>query len=180
MESPADAALRDRDHDSASLLRRAAAGDRDALASIVAGHDADMARVAFVVCGDRDVTRDAVQNAWLRAATRLGQVREPHRLRAWLCSVAANEARQAMRGRRITLPLTALDHHPAPGASAVELMDLAAALNRLSIDDRALVALRYVAGFRSDELARHFRLTPAGVRTRTKRLLDRLRTELDR
>jgi hypothetical protein len=38
----------------------AIAGDADALTRIVATYHDDMARVAFVVCGDQDVARDAV------------------------------------------------------------------------------------------------------------------------
>ena len=59
-------------------------------------------------------------------------------------------------------------------------MDLAATLGRLDVGDRQLLALRYIAGFSSSELADHFAMTPAGVRSRLKRLLDRLRKELDR
>jgi RNA polymerase sigma factor (sigma-70 family) len=53
-------------------------------------------------------------------------------------------------------------------------------LARLEPRDRELLALRYVAGFSAPELAEYFRLTPEGIRSRAKRLLDRLRTELDR
>ncbi|HYI67196.1 MAG TPA: RNA polymerase sigma factor [Candidatus Limnocylindrales bacterium] len=181
MNSSAQAAQQDRIESGADLLRRAVAGDRDALASIVDAHHSDMLRVSFVVCGDRETAREAVQSAWLRAATRLGSIHDHARLRAWLCSVAANEARMALRRRRPTLPIEALDGHPAEArALSVDLIDLAIALNGLTPADRELLALRYVAGFSSPELADHARMTPAGVRSRLKRLLDRLRKELDR
>ena len=164
----------------AARLRSAAEGDRDALAAIVDAHQADMGRIAYVVCGDRDVAADAVQSAWLRIATSLGSVKDPVRLRAWLCSVAANEARQAVRRRRPTLPLDAIDAHPAGVRDLrADRLDLVEALRGLDPRDRELLALRYVAGFSSAELAKHFDLTAAGIRSRLKRLLDRLRTELD-
>lgn len=165
----------------ADLTQRAAAGDRDALAALVDAHHADMVRVSFVVCGDREIARDAVQSAWLRAATRLGSIRDHTRTRAWLCSLAANEARMALRRRRPSLPLEALDDRAGVGeVRSAGLIDLAATLGRLDVEDRQLLALRYIAGFSSPELADHFAMTPAGVRSRLKRLLDRLRKELDR
>lgn len=181
MNPSTDAVRRDRPASGADLIRRAQSGDRDALAALVDAHHADMLRVSFVVCGDRDVARDAVQSAWLRAATLLGSLRDHTRVRAWLCSVAANEARMAVRRRRPHVPVSALDDHVAEqGMPTAAALDLATTLESLDIQDRQLLALRYIAGFSSAELADQFAITPAGVRSRLKRLLDRLRKELDR
>jgi RNA polymerase sigma factor (sigma-70 family) len=46
-------------------------------------------------------------------------------------------------------------------------------------DDRRLLALRYVAGLDSTQIATHLGLSASGVRTRLARLLDRLRVDLD-
>ena len=79
----------------------AAAGDAVALARIVAPHHNDMARACFVICGNQDTAQDAAQAAWAPAWRALGSLRDPERLRPWLVSVAADEARQLMcRGRR--------------------------------------------------------------------------------
>ena len=67
---------------------------------------------------------------------------------------------------------------PDPAMNAA-LLDLADAMRRLDPDDRALLALRYVADFDSTELGRALGMSPSGVRTRLARLLARLRTELD-
>ena len=164
----------------AAELSAAAGGDRDALAAIVDAYHGDMVRVAHVICGDVEITADAVQSAWLKIATSLGSVREPSRLRAWLCSVAANEARQARRRRRPTVSLDAIaGAHAEASDRSAEFVDMTIAVNRLATRDRELLALRYVAGFSSAELADHFDLTAAGVRSRLKRLLDRLRMELN-
>ena len=64
-----------------------------------------------------------------------------------------------------------------PGSRAGDI-DLRNALANLSPDDRALVALRYVAGFDSTELARALGMSPSGTRARLARLLGRLRSEL--
>ena len=164
------------------LVRSAAAGDEAAFTRIVAAHHADMVRVSFVVCGDADLADEAVGAAWLIAWRKLGDLREPDRLRPWLVSIAANEARQAVRRRRrhgvveLTVADGAVDSgDPATRAPDIDLMK---ALARLDPDDRALLALRYVAGFDSTELARATGRSASGTRARLARLLDRLRTEL--
>jgi RNA polymerase sigma-70 factor (ECF subfamily) len=82
------------------VVRRAMAGDREAFTRLVAMHDSSMAKVAYVVSGDPDVARDAVQSAWTIAWRRLGGLRDPAQVRSWLHTIAANEARQLIRRRR--------------------------------------------------------------------------------
>ena len=58
-------------------------------------------------------------------------------------------------------------------------IDLRDAMAGLDPDDRALLALRYVAGFDSNELAVAIGISPSGTRNRLERLLKRLQEELD-
>ena len=52
-----------------AMVARAAHGDEVAFARIVAAHHDDMARVAYVMCGDVDLAQEAVQSAWTKAWT---------------------------------------------------------------------------------------------------------------
>jgi RNA polymerase sigma-70 factor (ECF subfamily) len=160
----------------------AAAGDEVAFARIVQTHHDDMTRVCFVICGDLDIADEAVQAAWPLVWRKLGSLREPERLRPWLVSIAANEARQLIRRRRRrTVVELAVADSAAPDvdpAGRVADIDLTNALARLDPDDRTLLALRYVAGFDSTELARATGRSPSGTRARLARLLARVRTEL--
>ena len=167
----------------AATVADAAAGDADALARIVGAHHDDMARLAYVICGDQDLAQDAVQAAWPQAWRKLGSLRDPERLRPWLMSVAANEARQLIRRQRrhMVVEIEVADvgsGRTDPAANAAS-MDLAVALRRLSPDDRTLLALRFVAGFDASEIGRALGMSGSGVRSRLSRLVARLRTELD-
>jgi RNA polymerase sigma-70 factor (ECF subfamily) len=164
-----------------AVIERAAAGDEAAFARIVAAHHEDMARIAYLVSGSLDQADDAVQSAWAIAWRRLGTLRDPARLRPWLMSVAANEARQLARGdrRRTVRELrVAVPSEDGPSEQAV-LIDLANALARLDPRDRALIGLRYVAGLDSTAIGREMGLSASGVRVRLHRLLGRLREELN-
>lgn len=163
-----------------AMIERAATGDEVAFAQIVAGHHEDMARVAYLVSGSLDLADDAVQAAWAIAWRRLGTLRDPARLRPWLMSVAANEARQMARGDRRRTVRELRVHAPDAGATPerAALIDLANALGRLDPQDRALIALRYVAELDSASIGREMGLSASGARVRLHRLLARLRKEL--
>lgn len=166
----------------AAAVTLAGAGDETAFARIIKAHHDDMTRVCFVICGDLDVADEAVQAAWLIVWRRLGSLRDSGRLRPWLVSIAANEARQLVRRRRrrtvVELTMVGSMSSGLDPAGQVADLDLANALAKLDPDDRALLALRYVAGFDSTELARATGRSPSGTRARLARLLGRLRTEL--
>jgi len=172
------------DETSAGLMRLAADGDEAAFARIVEAHHADMSSVCFVVTGgDAELTAEAVQAAWPIAWRKLDSIREPERLRPWLISIAVNEARQLARRRRrgrvleISVAMDASATTPDPASRAGDI-DLRNALARLKPEDRELIALRYVAGYDSTELARAMGMSPSGTRARLARLLGRLRSEL--
>lgn len=166
----------------AGAVSLAVAGDETAFARIIQAHHDDMTRVCFVICGDLDIADEAVQAAWPIVWRKLGSLRDPGRLRPWLVSIAANESRQLVRRRRrrTVVELAVADAATAgvDPAGRIDDLDLINALAKLDPDDRALLALRYVAGFDSTELARATGRSPSGTRARLARLLDRLRTEL--
>jgi RNA polymerase sigma-70 factor (ECF subfamily) len=165
----------------ASTVTLAGAGDEAAFAQLVATYHADMARVAFAACGDRELAEDAVQSAWLVAWRKLHSLRDPERVRPWLLSVAANEARQLLRRRHgpvVEIDVEAPgDAHGDPSAG-IERLDLRRALAHLSPDDRALLAMHYVVDLSSDELGAAVGTSPSAARMRLSRIVDRLRKEL--
>jgi len=178
-----------RDDEVAHALTLAVAGDEAAFTRIVATHHASMTKVAYLVCADLDLADEAVASAWVIAWRRMDTVREADRLGSWLASVAANEARQlARRRRRRTVREIQLEHDDGPATSGFPTaadpatqapdLDLERALARLDPDDRALLALRYVAGLNATELGRATGRSASGTRARLARLLTRLRMEL--
>lgn len=175
--------------DARGLVEAAAAGDEAAFERLVALHHEDLRRICQVVTGDAIAAEEAVQAAWVISWQKLRTLRDPSRVRPWIASIAINEARRAHRSRTrhgiveisVAEPAAAAGVQaaaaadPAAGISAIDLRN---ALARLSADDRALLALRYVAGFDSTEIASAIGISPSGTRNRLARLLQRLQGEL--
>jgi RNA polymerase sigma-70 factor (ECF subfamily) len=168
-------------------IASAAAGDEIAFGQIVMAYHAEMHRVCVFVCGDQSIAEEAVQNAWSIAWKKLDSVRDAQRLRPWLTSIAVNQARDLIRRRRrrtevelITDPsIGAAGSGGVDPATGIDALDLRAALQALDPEDRALLAMRYVAGFNATELSTAIGISPSGVRNRLERLTARLREELE-
>lgn len=167
-----------------TVFTEAAKGNEVAFAHLVDVYHEDMLRVCFVVCGDPTMAADGVAAAWAIAWRRLGTVRDPDRLKGWLISVAANETRHLIRSRRrrslVEIPVAAVPFglagsDPADGVAGI---DLVTAMGRLRPEDRAILAMRYLAGLSSFEIASLTRMSASGTRARLARLLARLREDL--
>jgi RNA polymerase sigma-70 factor (ECF subfamily) len=160
------------------LVRRAADGDVEAFARIVRLHNEEMTRVALVIVGDPAAAAGATETAWFDAWTGLRRKRTPEALGAWLCALATAEAtRLAVRrdARGATTP--ELDGRPtdpsaAPAANLPVDDDLVSTLARLDPEDRALLALRHVAGLSMSEVTQSIRRSRSPVEVRLARLSE--------
>ncbi|MEU2657217.1 sigma-70 family RNA polymerase sigma factor [Streptomyces sp. NPDC007325] len=99
----------------AELTRRAQAGESGALGLLLARHQAPMKAVALSLLGTGPDADDAVQDAVLTALSRIGDVRDPEAVGAWLRAIVRNNARMRLRATRERpgLPeLTSYGPHP--------------------------------------------------------------------
>lgn len=163
------------------LVVRAAEGDAEAFADLVARHGHDVLRLCMVITTDRMLAEDAAQNTWQQAWRRLHTVREPRSLRSWLLRVAANESKQLLRRNRKhtgqSLDLAA--ELPAAAVRGDTDIALREALTALAPGERELLAQSYVLGMTSEEIGSQLGISAEGVRSRLKRLRDRMHKEME-
>jgi RNA polymerase sigma factor (sigma-70 family) len=150
-----------------------------AFTALVADLHADVLRLAGAITGDYDLAQDVAQATWAAAWLHRHELREPDRVRSWLLTITANQARSALRRGRLRrwLPFASAEFSAAP-MRREEHLDLIKALQRLPMRDRQILALRYGLGETSAEIGRQVGLSDSGVRVRLTRLLARLQEDL--
>jgi RNA polymerase sigma factor (sigma-70 family) len=74
-------------------------GSRDAFGHIVARYRNLICSLAFSATGDLCQSEDLAQETFVAAWKQLGRLRDPARLRSWLCHIARNLASDALRGQ---------------------------------------------------------------------------------
>ena len=91
----------DADAPDAELVDRARAGDEAALTALVRRHSGAAFGVALSMTRDEDIAQDVVQDAFMKAFGALDGFRGDASFKTWLLTIAANEARGALRkGKR--------------------------------------------------------------------------------
>ncbi len=174
-----------------SLVRRSLHGDHQAFTRLIEMHQQVAHRVATGMVGSGGGADDVVQDAFVKAFTRLGQLDPDRSFRPWLLAIVANEARNRHRsGARydaMTLRVAArADVRAAPWtdpeaahAHAERQQSLARAVASLSARDREIIALRYFAELSEAEAAQALGCPPGTVKSRLHRALERLRAVID-
>ena len=109
----------------ADLVAETLAGDREAFGQIVARYQSLICSLAYSATGSLGQSEDLAQETFITAWKRLRLLREPPKLRAWLCGIARNRINDSLRreGRQPlagSVPLETAPDAPAPEPSPPE------------------------------------------------------------
>lgn len=165
------------------LVTRARDGDHDAFATLVRGTSARLDATAWLIVRDRELARDAVQEALLRAWRDLPRLRDPGRFEAWLHRLLVNSCLEVVRRRRrrsIEVELQPIhEHHVSdPAGTVADWDELERAFNHLSADQRATVVLHYFVGLPVAEVAATLGVPDGTVKSRLNRSLAMMRVSV--
>lgn len=168
--------------DDATLVVRARDGDIRAFEVLVRRYQGPMYHLALHMLSDRGDAEDVVQEVFLTAWRRLGQLRDDPAFVGWLYRTTTNRCLNMIRARR---PVAEADLDSRASAEAAgsperaaqvseQMIALASALTRLTPEQRACWLLREVHGRSYQEIARATCTTQTAVRGRIARARVRL------
>lgn len=185
--------------DEAALVRLARAGDDASFRAIMQRSNRRLYRIARAVMNNDSEAEDVVQEAYVRAFTRLKDFRGESSLATWLSRIVLNEAMGRLRRRRPTVDIAAIETRQAPQGEvirfplasmepdperAIAQRQIGALLER-AIDElpdpfRTVLVARAVEGMSIEETAELFGLKPETVKTRLHRARHLLREALEK
>lgn len=166
--------------DQRTLVERARGGDRDAFAVLARAAGAQLDAAARLILRDRELARDAVQEALIRAWRDLPGLRDPDRFDAWLHRLIVNAAIDEARRRRrrvMEVALSPVDMR-SPEDHIGRLVDrdeLDRAMNELTPEHRALVVLHYYLGMPLPEAAASLGISLGAAKSRLHRAMGSMR-----
>jgi len=180
--------------DGTALVRRAIAGERGAFGRLYEAHVEGVHRFLWFRVGDAAVARDLTQDVFVSALQGLPRLDQPDRFGAWLLQIAHNRAANHWRSvsrRPVAAELDDVGQDAGRDAALAEdprhdldrgldLRRLGEATRRLTADQQAVIALRFVAGLSLAETAEATDRSADAVKKLQRRALVALRQELER
>jgi RNA polymerase sigma-70 factor (ECF subfamily) len=169
--------------DQRGLVERARGGDHDAFAVLARAAIARLDAAARLILRDRELARDAVQEAFIRAWRDLPGLRDPERFDAWLhrltvhaCLDIARRRRRRVREVEVSPMATPFETDASAHVANRELLD--SALKRLEPEWRAVVVLHYYLGMPLPDVAAELGIPLGTAKSRLHRSLGVMRSTL--
>jgi RNA polymerase sigma factor (sigma-70 family) len=174
--------------DDADLVGAALAGDSGAFGAIYDRYSSQVFTMCAHMLGNRDDAADATSDVFLVAAERLGQLRDPSRLRVWLLAIARHNIYRRSSQRSRAVPVAEVEDMTGPLAtdhdlaeSGAESSDLAQVLGDaaagLDDGDRAVLELQLL-GLEGADLADALGVAPDAAYQASFRMKERLERSL--
>ena len=167
------------DEDPQAFVQRLQALDQSAWAELFDRHHAQIWRYAYARTGDRDAADDVASQTFSEALTAVSRYRSSGKpIVAWLYRIARNVAGKRARDSRRMLPAGRSDLVAGSPEDRLDALVLAEALRRLTGDQREVIALRFVAGYSTNEIAAMMGKREAAVYSLEARAIAALRRQL--
>src|SRR4051812_49109199 len=93
-------AVKTTDSTDSELVTQSLAGNRDAFGRIVARYQSLLCSLAYSATGSLSQSEDLAQETFITAWKQLAELREPEKLRWWLCRISRNLTYDALRQQR--------------------------------------------------------------------------------
>jgi RNA polymerase sigma factor (sigma-70 family) len=185
---PASSFSRDSDEEHGrALIRRIAAGDRDALAALCARYQTAVFYYLVRLLGDRALAEEVFQDTLVAVWRSAGTFEGRSSVQTWLVGIARRQAYNSTRRR--VLPradvaelevLPAADPEPEDVALAgARREELAAAMARLTPAHREVLVLTFVHGLSYPEMARLVGVPEGTIKSRLSNAKRALRALLE-
>lgn len=132
-------------------------------------------RTARLYLASDSAALDAVDEAVYKGFLSYKKLREPAYFDTWLTRILINECNNELRRRRRETTLAEL---PETAAEEFDALPLREAVERLPRELRAVISLRYFAGYTLAETADILKIPQGTVSTRQRKALALLRLDL--
>ncbi len=192
-------AIRPADNDETDLIARVRRKDASAVALIIRQNNQRLYRIARSILRDDFEAEDALQEAYIRAFTRLDLFRGESQLGTWLARIVMNEALGRLRRRKPTVASETGTHAQETSAEIIRFplahpeLDpettmaqreiralLERAIDALPEAFRTVLVMRLIEGMSIEETAELLGIKPETVKTRLHRARREVKEEMEK
>ena len=151
-------------------IKKAIRGDADAFAELVMQYKTDMYKVARGILNNQEDVADAISETILDCFEHMEKLKEEAYFGTWLVRILINNCKNMLRrnGRMEYTDRTEMFEQNISGEDE-KTREFLAYLEPLEEEDRMLMILFYVWGFRVREIAEFLKVNEATVKSRLQR-----------
>ncbi len=166
-----------------NLVNEAKKGNAEAFAELYSQCAEDMFRFAYYYLGSYHRAEDCVSEAVLLAYKKIANLRKAESFGSWLFKILRNCCNAAMRDKiegENVLELSEATYRSTGQEDLDSTIALRDILAKFPPQDREIIIMYYSFDYTSKEIARILDLNHSTVRTKIRRITEKLREQLDK
>ena len=161
------------------LAKKAKSCDKDAFAKLYTLYNDRLYRYAFYKLGSKPDAMDAVSDCICEAYKNISTLKKPEAFSAWIFRILYRTCSRYIKEQAQSREQSELDENTASYTDNFQRTELSEALSLLSEEEKDIVLLSTVAGYKSREIGKILRLKPSTVRSKLSRGLAKMRDFLE-
>lgn len=161
------------------LIKKAKRGDTHAFAMLYSEVYQELYKTALYTLKNSHDAEDAVSDAVADAWAQIGSLRKEESFRSWIFTILSNKCRRKMKEyaeKTMGLP----EELCSTPQNAEESLDVRTAFAKLDDEERLILSLNIFGGYSSREIGKALQMNDNTVRSRQKRALEKMRSQLIR
>ena len=163
------------------LIKKAKSGCNDSFDKLLKSRGEKLYRVAFYYVKDEHVALDIVSETTFKAYISIKKLKHIEYFDTWLVKILINEALTMIKKQKRIIHLA--DYKKDIEAEEVnpkieEQSDLHTALDKLNLDDKEILVLKYFGDLTFSDIAKVMKKSESTVKTKHYRALDKLKNML--
>ena len=162
--------------------------DNQAFESIYKSIHVDLFKMAFYIVGNRELAKDMVSETILDAYVGIRKLKNPECVEQWILKILTNKCKRKIREKYNKFSVFNpnarnfedydLKSYDSFGDKE-EITDVQIALSKLNVQDRMIISLCLIEGYKSHEVAEILSMKSSTVRSRLNRSLGKLKKYLE-
>lgn len=160
-------------------VKKAQKGDADAFAELYSLVYKDLYRIALLNLNNEHDASDVVSDAVLEAYTSIRNLKNEKAFKSWIIRILTvkikNKQREYIKNRDYSRELDEAAETESAEEMSFEGLEVMEGFNRLSEEDRLMLSLDVVSGYKSEEIAGMCGSNANTVRSRVSRAKEKLK-----
>lgn len=160
-------------------MNKNATNNNDFIAKIIQVHERLFYKMAYTYMRNHEDAQDVLHNAYEKAYAKQSQIKNKNKTKNWILTIIRNEANSIIKrnvlGREKELKEYQLNHKVDYSENIAMKVDMKIALGKLTKEQRDLVIMKYLLGYKQREIGLMLKMPTGTVKSKTSRALDALR-----
>lgn len=159
------------------LVLRAKQNDKEAFLRLYEGVYKELYQLAYYTLRNTHDAEDVVSETVIAAYESIGKLKKPESFKGWICKIAINKCNQKIR-QYMKRETTLSPDMEVKTTDSVLLSDIRSALGELDYEERMIVILHVLWGYKGEEIGKILHIKHSTIRSKYRRSLEKMKVKL--